>query len=1113
MSSITPPSFVDDGGSFTKRIPRSLDERQKAKWISNSSSETSRYTGSFVDDGADMHFRSGATPGFGPIDTRFYKQKKRKESKRGEKMWNDDVQRAISGDMHRNLKKMRSLRGLEVKRAIAKNGIRKGVEKDTVTVPMPLQWGAFIIKSDDGRVIIVDKDGEFDSGPQRIDDEKEQQRQRPWVKAASTLAPPSPPFTSAPPPLLEHHDLSKQQKEKGKSKSRDKKRCHKSSRHSHHSPQKALIPIMESEYEDGYLSSDGKDIGSPTGFMMTGGASEWPSRTAAYTASPTGSVSDGYEYIASESMAKKVRDGYRHVKPVSHSYDYTFPKSSPLKNAAKAVSNASWNGGQFEDAWEMDSPARTNKSDGSRRRGKSTESPKLKDVGNVSAKSHSTYKAPTVEDAPSTSSASNNGSTKMGWGDSPKKSHFSQKGDDHSFRGSMNNDQDDWTSLPTFPHSDTWACAPSQPISEQSWTSRPKAADNPAWTGVKSFTSKQYAKSTSRASSATTWDGYEVDKTLSDISVAGSGSERGSLHSSSQVSHQSPTRDRHGSRASHGGSSGHSAIQPSAWEDDQVAWTGSQHKHHGNNSSSPKRKTSVQDSNRGWEDAEQSGSARSTRSTTQKYANGFDEDNATYLNGNWGGTPVRITTPLSYLPSQRHPILNTATSPPRLGESACRAHQTHIRTFTIAISTSSTLSAMATFTRQPFAELGTSRLQVLQSAKNRQNAMSNLGSPQSLKSTPGPSTGKRQRAPEIYEDADSENMDPFIFNSPTKKSKTTSSSANNDAGYVKPAKFSIFTSPSAKTSASLHATPSVPSTRKALSSPNTAKSTPITTSRGSPKNKRLHAISKRRASTSPFRRVDPPCFTQSSPSLPFSIDAALSGSISTYTPKAASTVTATPASAPAQQASSALDETMPKGWFFEIHEDSPEQEAANLMEHSASILDISSDDDVETRSRNEDRGKENVPPPDFLPSQQRSLNASSALDVLEDDGYETEILVDEPIKRPRLRRVLQDAMDEDRKPLGDLAPCEFYADGCDATSYVTVDAGIEKPSRLSREVGFSDEVIEEEKGDEKEEKEDVAEGKVEEVAAQTPVAATSSSSSSGVDEVPHTAQSVAGVTL
>ena len=148
---------------------------------------------------------------------------------------------------------------------------------------------------------------------------------------------------------------------------------------------------------------------------------------------------------------------------------------------------------------------------------------------------------------------------------------------------------------------------------------------------------------------------------------------------------------------------------------------------------------------------------------------------------------------------------------------------------------------------------------------------------------------------------------------------------------------------------------------------------------------------------------------------------------------------------------------MPKGWFFEIHEDTPEQEAANLMEHSASVLDISSEDDTETKNRNEDRGKENVPPPDFLASQPR--NQVSALD----DGYETEILADEPVKRPRLRKLVQDAMDEDRKPLGDLAPAEFYGEGCDASSYVTVDAGIEKPSSLSREVAVDSAPEEEEK--------------------------------------------------
>jgi hypothetical protein len=205
--------------------------------------------------------------------------------------------------------------------------------------------------------------------------------------------------------------------------------------------------------------------------------------------------------------------------------------------------------------------------------------------------------------------------------------------------------------------------------------------------------------------------------------------------------------------------------------------------------------------------------------------------------------------------------------------------------------------------------------------------------------------------------------------------------------------------------------------------------------------------------SSPFRRVDPPSFNQSSPSLPFSIDAALSGTISGYTPK--STVTSTPVTAPPAPVVSSLEDSMPKGWFFEIHEDTPEQEAANLMEHSASVLDISSDDDVATKQRNEseERGKENIPPPDFLLSQPRVHSSSSELEV--------EAQIEEPVKRPRLRKIVQDAMDEDRRPLGDLVASEFYGEGCDASSYVTVDAGIEKPSSLSKEFDFSSEAPEE----------------------------------------------------
>ena len=296
----------------------------------------------------------------------------------------------------------------------------------------------------------------------------------------------------------------------------------------------------------------------------------------------------------------------------------------------------------------------------------------------------------------------------------------------------------------------------------------------------------------------------------------------------------------------------------------------------------------------------------------------------------------------------------------------------------------------------------------------------------------------------MFEDNDCENTDPVVFSSPTKKSRSSSH------GFVKPARFSMVASPARSASSltaspatSVPSVPSVPSTCKSLSSPNTARSTPISHSRGSPKNKRLSAVSKRRASTSPFRRVDPPSFSQAA--LPFSIDAALSGTISNYTPKSTVTATATPT--PAPQQASPLDESMPKSWFFEIHEDTPEEEAANLMEHSASVLDISSDDDAETKARNEElsKGKENIPPPDFALVQPRTASTNAI-----DEGEETEI--EEPVKRPRPRKTTQDAMDEDRRPLGDLLPSEFYAQGCDASSYVTVDAGIERPSRLSKQV-------------------------------------------------------------
>jgi hypothetical protein len=145
---------------------------------------------------------------------------------------------------------------------------------------------------------------------------------------------------------------------------------------------------------------------------------------------------------------------------------------------------------------------------------------------------------------------------------------------------------------------------------------------------------------------------------------------------------------------------------------------------------------------------------------------------------------------------------------------------------------------------------------------------------------------------------------------------------------------------------------------------------------------------------------------------------------------------------------------MPKSWFFEIHEDTPEQEATNLMEHSACVLDISSDDDCETRRRNEEleRGKENIPPPGHSSFRIHSNDFASRDGRL---GDEAQGSLSEPTKHPRLRKIAQDAMDEDRSPLSDLPAAEFYGPGLDATSYATVDVAIENPSSLSKEFDFN----------------------------------------------------------
>lgn len=148
---------------------------------------------------------------------------------------------------------------------------------------------------------------------------------------------------------------------------------------------------------------------------------------------------------------------------------------------------------------------------------------------------------------------------------------------------------------------------------------------------------------------------------------------------------------------------------------------------------------------------------------------------------------------------------------------------------------------------------------------------------------------------------------------------------------------------------------------------------------------------------SPFTRVNPPTPTgETSNGLPFSIDAALAGTV------------------PALKSKSKTKSTHRKSWDFEIHEDTPEEEMANLMEHSTCTLDIS-DDESRVATKADRDNKENIPPVDGLTA---SIGGSSQIAASRRD-----MMTDEP-----------------RSPLGDLDAKDFYAEGCDTSSIILIAA-------------------------------------------------------------------------
>ncbi len=256
------------------------------------------------------------------------------------------------------------------------------------------------------------------------------------------------------------------------------------------------------------------------------------------------------------------------------------------------------------------------------------------------------------------------------------------------------------------------------------------------------------------------------------------------------------------------------------------------------------------------------------------------------------------------------------------------------------------------------------------------------------------SSALKRHAPAEFDDIDSENIDPLVFSSPLKKGRAF------DFDLTKSNDVPLFASPPAKPAQYIERAQAAGQKRKAEDTVTPTagikrrvepSSAPAPAGR-SPKHKRIGILSRRRMTTSSFTRVNPPSSSAVEPAngLPFSIDAALAGTVPKHKPK------------PAHG----------KGWHFEIHEDTKDDELNILLQHSTDTLDISEDEN--NSSKVDKDNKENIPP----------IDGPAAV------GSATQVAA--------TRRDLM--TDETREPLGDLDAKEYYAEDCDANSCIIVAA-------------------------------------------------------------------------
>lgn len=449
-------------------------------------------------------------------------------------------------------------------------------------------------------MIVVDERGEYDSGVVGRMGEKRKEG-RPWVEAKRSASPPvSDAISAVQAPTAGKVSEGKSTKERhSKTHSSSRARTARTARENRRP--RVLKPVLESAYDS---DDPVKPFAvSPTNFFMTGGLSGWPSPSkpscTLSPGSPSRALPHAITWETSTSPHTYASPSGQASKPGPKSHSaQTFPHGRPSRAASPTRSVCSST---------LTHVKPSSKTTTSHRRSRTRSEPSSRyEYGDQEAASK--YQPPDIievtydETPPGEVSYSqagwNDGKALSAQGWSAAADEENTKGSDLGWDGSAKGsgwEEDEVQSKAGSVHD---------------WGNASKHSND----------------------SSTGWDGFERPKSTSEVSVAG-GSERSwpaSQHSIHTVQTNRTQRNRMSRRSSRHG--------PTDWLASRAASQAGSARH--SEQDWPASAYGSAHSEHSWPKSRHG----SDKSSPTKYQNGFDEDDATYLNETWGGIPVRVAS-------------------------------------------------------------------------------------------------------------------------------------------------------------------------------------------------------------------------------------------------------------------------------------------------------------------------------------------------------------------------------------------------------------------------------------------------------------------------------------